>query len=195
MLRYDRRMDLNGLLHHRIGGGLAAIRVASREAAGDAWGFRLSPSSNTVGWTLWHSATIVDWTVNAFIRGREEVRSAARWMEAGVGTGTMPLGMEMAEADAIAARVVPDELGEYTRAVFEDVGPWIDGLTSEALEAVPPSRENLAAYPAEQTDTFWEEVDWMLAAPVWELLARPCLGHVFVHYGEVEAALEAHRSD
>jgi len=187
-------MDVNGLLRHRIGGGLAAVRVASREAAG-AWAFRLSSSSNTVGWTLWHGAVIVDWTVNAFIRGRGEVRATPDFVGSGIWTGTMPFGMGRERADSIGAQVDPDALGAYTRSVFDDVGPWIDALTEVQMAAVPPTRDNLAAYPVEQTDAFRDEVEWMLDAPVWELLARPCLGHVFAHYGEAVAALEAHDSD
>lgn len=190
--------DVDGgeVLGWRVRGALATVATYAGEATDEElWVHRPHPGGNLLGFTLWHAATIVDWTVHVLIRGCEELRFQDPWAGTGIDAPVIPFGMPTRTADAIAGQVDPAALQEYTSALAERVGTWLDGADAAALQAVPETTRNVDASGLEQLPGFLEESAWMHGARVYELVGRPCIGHVFFHAGEAAAVIDRARAE
>lgn len=184
-------MDGGQLLGWRVRGALTTVATyASQAADHDLWLHRSHPGANVLGFTLWHAATIVDWTVHTLIQGRDELRSQEPWVEAGIGVPIIPFGMPIGTADEIAEGVDPMALVEYAGVLGDAADGWLAELDAAALRAAPDTQQNLDAAGLEQLPGFVEESSWMHGAKVYELVGRPCVGHVFFHGGEAAAVID-----
>ena len=184
-------MELADFLRWRIKGALTALAGLADSATPDEWTARPYPGANPIGFSMWHPAATVDWVVNRLIDGVEELRFGERWQGTAVGAMVVPFGMPPETATAIVEGSTGPEVADYLREVVDTVDRFLS--RAGGLDRVPETRRNMVGYPADRTGEFEEDAEWMWDAPVWMLLGRPAMGHLFMHLGEAEAGLEARR--
>lgn len=185
-------VDAAGVLAWRIRGGLEALdHEAERAIARGCATHRPSARANLVAFTLWHAAAVVDWTITTLVRGRPELRLDDRWRGTGIDVPIVPIGMPLREADAIARAVDLAALRRYVAVLGATVGRWTEQLSPDELDARPEARAHLAASPLRRPEGLAAQTDWMLDAPVRDVLGRPALAHTFFHAGEAAAAIDA----
>lgn len=67
-------------------------------------------------------------------------------------------------------------------------------LCRERSRARRRLRHANSAHPRYATDAAWAEISGLEGVPVWQVLARPCIGHVRMHLGEMAALCQATRA-
>ena len=154
-----------------------------------AWTKAVMPGTNPVGFTLWHCARTIDWTVQCAIRGVDEVAARPEWRsrwpaEAWFGAGVTP---ELARD--LPRQVGPPVVAAYTEAVRAETLGWLAQQDESALDAVPAFREHTerGGYRA---PAIWEDIADLDGIPTGMLLLRPCMNHVRVHVGEMNLLLQ-----
>lgn len=172
--------NVHGMLHY-----------VADDLTEEEWQTRIAPGQNMPGFIVWHSPRVQDNTIQTWIRGLPELAHSERWAHweqfKHLGSGT---GITLAEADQIADWAQKADALTYVDEVHQETLSWLQDLNDEDLDQIPPARENLAPYPEYQTPGFHEETDGLLDQPIWSLLMRPCIGHVYRHIGELMAVKE-----
>jgi len=163
--------------------GHMMMRYAVADLTEDEWNTRVAPQQNTLGFIVWHLPRVQDNTIQTWIRGVPEVIHGERWADwqgfKHLGAG---VGITLQEADDIASGVTK---ADYAKAVNKEALTWLRNLDEDELDRIPDAEKYLAPYPEYQTLGFHEETDDLLGKPAWELLMRPCIGHVQRHLGEL----------
>ena len=168
------------------------IQVNYQSIAGDLtdqeWVCRPAPGQNMLGYTAWHIPRTQDFIIQSWIRGLPEVAHSDRWTcwrslkRLGFGAG-----IPLAGADEIARTVRRVDVLAYMSAVLQEIMAWLQEMDDTDLDQIPDPARHFSSFPEYQTPEFHEEADDLLNQPVWLLLMRPSIGHVYRHLGELES--------
>lgn len=178
------------LLHLQLRGSCDQV-VAHARAAEAVWSQRAFPGSSLPGFIAWHCARIVDWGLNTVVREVPELAAGEPWRERvryDLGHGA---GIGDAEADELTIAVRPGDVVAYAQVLRDAVDLWASTATDDDLDAVPPLRQVNQVHPRYATAEAWAEIEALEGLPAGQFLARPCVGHVRVHIGELETLCRA----
>ena len=158
-------------------------------SAAPHWAERALAAASLPGFVVWHCARVLDWAVNAVVRGEPEVAAAEQWRERiGYARGH-GAGLTLSEADAAAMAVSSDDVAAYTSDVRACIDGWLPTIDDAALDSAVDMRAACAANPRYCTPAAWAEVENLDQRPAWQILARPAAGHIRVHMGELDVLL------
>jgi hypothetical protein len=161
----------------------------------EEWRQRPDPGQNRIGFTVWHIPRTQDNFVHGWVQGLPEVLNQPEWSHwaplrpLGIG-----VGITGAEADGVAVIATREDVLAYEEAVFHALMQWLRSVGDDDLDAIPDVARHLAPFPQYQTLLYLEETDGLRGQPVWNLLMRPCIGHIHRHLGELELAKSLVRS-
>jgi DinB superfamily len=148
---------------------------------------RALPSTNLIGFDLWHIARTQDWAAQTMARGVSEVIEDARWQSLGSPSRTgIGVGMTEAEADTLARSIALPNLLAYADTVHQTIVTWLATLSDDDLDAQPDVPAHIARHSSYLSDVMRAEVPWMYQQPpMWRCLS-PGLGHVREHLAQIE---------
>ena len=169
------------------------IKAAVDSPTDEEWLSRAFPGANLIGFTPWHSARTIDWAVNSVLRGRVELVEATAWSDVNVPGALFGAGVDRQAADQVPNVVGRSRLREYVLALRDDTVAWFDGLPPADLEGTINLRA-ASSRPEYLAEPVWAEIADLDGIPKWQFLARPCMSHIRVHYGQSMAELEALRA-
>ena len=165
------------------------------ETVSDAeWGARAIPEGNMLGFTLWHSARILDWGVHCAIQGIPEVAERPEWRRLLASEAAYGAGIPAELADRVARSVSREDVKGYLGAVRLSSLAWLKGVSDDDLDRAPDLYEHQKANPRYVEPPVWAEVSSLAGLPAWHILARPCIMHIRLHLGEINLTLQAVRS-
>ena len=96
-------------------------------------------------------------------------------------------------ADNVARRVPQDRLRAYLEGTRAEALEWLKQATPEQLGETIDLRKRIRR-PEYLQPSVWKEIASLDGIPTWQMLARPSMSHVRVHYGEVQSQLQLLRS-
>lgn len=181
-------MRATDVLTLQLQGSCDLIAEHARRAA-PHWGERAFSDASLPGFVVWHCARVLDWAVNAVIRGEPEVATADHWRERIGYRRGHGAGLTLSEADAAAAAVSPDDVTGYTAELRACIDRWLPTIDDAGLEREVDMRSACSANTLYRTPAAWAEVEHLDQRPAWEILVRPCGGHIRVHMGELDTLL------
>ena len=187
-------MDAKGILQFQLNGSFNLLTEIAEEATDLEWRSRSFPAANLVGFTVWHGARTLDWAVNCVMRDSPEVADQSEWRDIKVAGAVFGAGVSRETADEVVERVTRTRVGAYIKAVRQETLAWLGDLRDEDLSATTDLKQRHAAKPEYMAPAVWEEVESLHGIPGWQFLARPCMSHIRVHYGELKTQLEALRT-
>ena len=187
-------MDAKGLLQFQVNGSFGILIEVAEDASDAEWRSRSFPSANMVGFTVWHCARTMDWAVNCVMRGAPELVDQAEWEDLRVADAWFGAGASREAADNVARDVPRTRVSAYLDALRKDVVAWLDAVPNEDLSGPVDLKARQAAKPEYMTPHVWEDIEDLDGIPGWQFLARPCVAHIRVHYGEATTQLGAIRA-
>jgi hypothetical protein len=187
-------VDAKGLLQFQLGGSFKLLLEVAQDATDGEWVSRAHPGDNVLGFTVWHGIRTIDWAVNCVMRGRPELADHADWQDLKVQHAAFGAGASRDLADSVATEVLRSRVASYIAAVRDDSAAWLADLPNDDLNMPTDLRARHAARPEYMEPAVWEEIKDLDGIPGWQFLARPCVSHIRVHYGEVKSQLEAMRA-
>ena len=176
------------LLAIQVDGSFSLIDEYTQSAA-RYWGERPVSATSLPGFVLWHCARIMDWGVNAVVRRTTELAASEPWRERvryDLGHGA---GLPLEDADEAARSVSPANLAAYVAELRSHVTRWMEGASESDLDRIVDVRSACETNRRYVTDAAWAEVQNLDGVQSWQFLARPCVGHIRVHIGEVATLL------
>lgn len=183
------------MLRIQLEGSFTQVVNVANETSDDEWVAQASDDLNPAGFTLWHCLRTIDWAVNCVIRGIPEIANQERWQSMLASTAWYGYDVSMGTARHVAASVTRAALVEYAGEVQQSVMSWLEAQSDESLDAVPDLdgnyRSNVVYGSLPQLDA-WIKED--IGTPTWRMVTGPCVGHVRVHLGEVQALRQVLRS-
>jgi hypothetical protein len=187
-------VDAKGLLQFQLNGSFGLLIEVAESASDAEWTARSFPSANMVGFTVWHCARIIDWSVNCVMRGNPELADRPEWHDLKVVDAMFGAGTSREVADGVARDVPRTRVSAYIKALREEVVAWFAALPNDDLSDAVDLRARHVAKPEYMTPAVWAELKDLDGIPGWQFLARPSMAHIRVHYGEVRSQLEAMRA-
>jgi len=187
-------MDAKGLLEFQLKGSFGLLIELADGASDDEWTARPFPTASMVGFTVWHGARTIDWAVNCVMRRATELADEDEWQDVRVAKAMFGAGASREAADAVATEVPRARVSAYLHALRQNVVAWLAAMPNEDLSQTVDLRARHVAKPEYMTPPVWAEVEDLDGIPGWQFLARPCVSHIRVHYGEVRTELEALRA-
>ncbi|HEY7928346.1 MAG TPA: hypothetical protein VIG86_13130 [Candidatus Dormibacteraeota bacterium] len=172
------------LLHVQLRGSCDQVVAHARDAE-PFWSQRAFPGSSLPGFVAWHCARIVDWGLSTVVREVAEVAAAPPWRDRvryDLGHGA---GIDDAEADELTATVRPADVVAYAQVLRDSIDVWASTVADGDLDRVPSLRLVNQVHPRYASDAAWAEIEALEGLPAWQFLARPCVGHIRVHIGEL----------
>lgn len=188
-------MNAISLLRDQLEGSFAIIGQSADETSLDEWSAQASVGQNPAGFTLWHCARSIDWAVNCAIRGLPEVADHPKWQGRLASNAWFGYEVSLETAGEVAATVSRADVIEYVSDLQKNVTSWLDTLSENDLDAVPDLEGNYRSngrYLHTPRLEAWIKED--AGTPVWQLLTGTCVGHVRMHFGEVQALRQVLRS-
>lgn len=182
------------VLRMMLEGSFNLVRTRMDELNDAAWDQRAMHGTSKLGFILWHSTRIIDWTVNSAIQGMPEVADQEPWSELFPAGSFYGAGITDTLADTITSRVSRRDALAYLDEVRTCVMQWFDRQTPASLDAVPALKSHQQQTPGYLDPPVWAEVEHLEGLAAWQLLARPCTSHVRIHVGEYDVLLNALRS-
>jgi hypothetical protein len=182
-------VDAKGLLQFQMTGSFELLSELAQGASDEEWSARLFPTANLVGFTVWHCARTIDWAVNCVMRGAPELADSAEWQDVRVPEAGFGAGASRDAADAVARDVPRTRVAAYLDALRQGCVAWLAAVNNEELSSAVDLQARHAAKPEYMVPRVWEEIEDLDGLPGWQLLARPCVSHIRVHYGEATALL------
>ncbi len=173
----------------------ALFTTIAGDIAEEEWLQRPGPGQNRIGFTVWHIPRTQDNFVHGWVQGLVEVLYRPEWShwatfrQLGIG-----VGIAGAEADGVAAATTRDDVMAYEEAVFLAIVQWLHSICDDELDTIPDVARHLAPFPHYQTPSYLAETEGLRGRPVWDMLMRPCIGHIHRHLGELELAKSLVRS-
>lgn len=158
------------------------------------WRARALPGTSRVGFILWHCARTIDWAVHRGVRGVAQLAELPAWSGVAVLEGLAGFGISDELADRIPELVSRDQVAAYVAGLRDAVLPWLEQQSERDLDRVPDLRAHLATAPDYLEAAPWAEVEDLAGEPAWHYLARPSIGHVRGHLGELDVLLGVLRS-
>ena len=187
-------MEAKGLLQFQVNGSFALLTELADGASDEEWRARSFPAANLVGFTVWHCARTIDWAVNCVMRGAPELADEAEWRDVAVAKAWFGAGASREAADAVAHDVPRSRVSAYLGALREVAVAWLAAVSNDELSTPVDLQARHAGKPDYMTPAVWEEIEDLDGIPGWQFLARPCVSHIRVHYGEVTSQLGALRA-
>jgi hypothetical protein len=187
-------MDAKGLLQFQLNGSFALLTELADGATDEEWKARSFPAANLVGFTVWHGARTIDWAVNCVMRGAPELADQAEWQDVGVAKAWFGAGAAREAADAVAHDLPRARVSAYLGALREVSIAWLAAVSNDELSIPVDLDARHAGKRDYMTPEVWEEIEDLDGIPGWQFLARPCVSHIRVHYGEVTSQLGALRA-
>ena len=187
-------MDASGLLQFQMNGSFGLLTDIAEGASDAEWKARPFPRANLIGFTVWHGARTIDWAVNCVMRGAPELVDDAKWNDLRLGEAMFGAGTSRETADAVARSIPRARVAAYVKALRQEVVPWLTALPNDELAKTIDLRARQASKPEYMTPSAWAEIEDLDGIPGWQFLARPCVSHIRVHYGELKSQLEALRA-
>jgi hypothetical protein len=187
-------LDAKGLLQFQIHGSFNLLTELARGVSDDEWRLRAFPTANLVGFTVWHCARTIDWAVNCVMRGAAEVADLAEWQDLKVGDAMFGAGASREAANAVPRNVTQARLLAYLEELHPNVIGWLAAIPNQDLSRAIDLSERHVTKSDYTTPHMWAELEDLDGIPGWQFLARPCVSHIRVHYGEVTSQLEAIRA-
>jgi hypothetical protein len=176
--------NINALLHDIVG-----------DINQEEWLARAAPGQNRLGFIIWHIARTQDTIVQSWIRGEVEIVHRPEWNHwEGLRPYGMGAGITLAEADEVAATVHHAESLLYADTVHQEIIAWLRQRSDDELDQIPDANANLGPYPEYQAEGFRQELGSLYNQPIWNLLMRPCIGHIHRHLGELQLAKDVLRA-
>jgi len=187
-------MDAKGLLQFQLNGSFNLLAEVAKEASDAEWRSRPFPGANLLGFTIWHGARTIDWAVNCVLRAQAELADGSDWRDVKRSDAAFGAGASRDVADAVALEIPRTRVLDYVNALRGTVVPWLDGLDPDELAGTVDLRARHASKPEYMVPAVWEEIEDLNGIPKWQFLARPCVSHIRVHYGEAKSQLEGIRT-
>lgn len=181
------------LLRLQLGGSFNLLIEVVDSLSDEEWTARPRQGANLLGFTAWHGARIIDWATNHVLRNRDELADKAEWQDLNVPDGLFGAGIPIDHADWAVRQVARSRLRSYLVALRDDTLPWFDSLPSDALFIPVDLERGRIRKPEYHADGVWSEISDLNGIPTWQFIARPCVGHIRVHYGAVMEQLESVR--
>jgi hypothetical protein len=183
------------ILRFQLTGSFTQIRERGASMSDEEWRGRGIAGTSRPGFVLWHCARTLDWALHRAAAGRTEVAERPAWRgRLAMEDGLFGAGISDAIADTIPARVDRGTVLDYLDDVRGSTFSWLDGLTDADLERTTDLMEAAHSSAAYRRPEVWAEIESLSGIPLWQLLARPTIGHIRVHLGEVDALLAALRA-
>lgn len=178
------------LLALQLAGSFDRLLDGIGRAEGEGWSSAVFEGANPAGFTLWHCARTIDWTVHCAILGVEEMARQPEWRERVGGDGLFGAGTTPQAALRIPQQVGPADVRDYLAALRPAVLAWFEQQDAGSVDAVPDFRANQERAGYDQP-AVWEAIADLEGIPAWQILARPAIAHVRTHMGEVDVLLQA----
>lgn len=187
-------MTAKEILRVQLNGSFNLLQELTEKISDEEWTARRIPGASLPGFIVWHAARIIDWAVHCAIQGIPEIASRPEWR--GLRSTEMAYGAGISdqEADAIAMNIARIAVAAYLAALRPAVLDWLESQNDGDLERIPGMEAHQRANPRYLTPPVWAEVESLKNVPAWQILTRPCISHIRVHVGEVEALLQAVRA-
>jgi hypothetical protein len=182
------------ILRFQLNGSLNLVGERLQAVSDGEWDQRALPNTNKLGFTLWHCARIVDWTIHSAMQGSAEVADREPWSSLFPAEAYYGAGISATTADSVTARVTRADAARYLSEVREAALHWLDGQSDSSLDAITPLRQRQATRAGYLEPSVWAEVESLDNLPAWQVLARPAVAHVRVHMGEYDTLLNALRA-
>jgi hypothetical protein len=186
--------DLKALLQFQLNGSFKLLIELIDGMTDEEWEFRPFAGANLVGFTVWHCARTIDWAVNCVLRGSSELADLAEWRDVRVADAAFGAGASRDGADSVAHDVRRARVHEYMNALSAETLSWLAELPPAELSGTIDLRSSHAEKAEYMAAAVWAELEDLDGIPKWQFLARPCVSHIRVHYGEVSGQLEAARA-
>jgi hypothetical protein len=187
-------VDAKGLLQFQVNGSFRILAEVAQGASDTEWKSRSFPSANMVGFTVWHCARTMDWAVNCVMRGAPELVDQAEWEDLRVADAWFGAGASREAADNVARDVPRTRVSAYLEALRQDVVAWLGAVPNEDLAGAVDLKARQAAKPEYMAPAVWADIEDLDGIPGWQFVARPCVAHIRVHYGEATTQLGAIRA-
>jgi hypothetical protein len=182
------------LLNMQLNGSFNLIEERFDRISDEEWDTRAMPGTSKLGFILWHTTRILDWSLNTVFQGAPEVADQPRWRERFPREACYGAGIPQALADETIASTTRADGREYLREVKAAFMDWFGRQTDQTLEAVPPLKANQEARPGYLDPPVWAEVADLDGLRTWQILARPCVSHIRVHMGEFDVLFNLMRA-
>jgi hypothetical protein len=182
-------VDAKGLLQFQINGSFNLLTELADGSSDAEWTARSFATANLVGFTVWHCARTIDWGVNCVMRGAPELADDAQWQDVRVADAMFGAGASRDAADAVARDVPRTRVSAYLGALRKNAVAWLAEVPNDDLSKAVDLKARHVAKPEYMTPQVWEELEDLDGIPGWQFLARPCVSHIRVHYGETTAQL------
>ena len=181
-----------------LAGQLNAVNFLLHDVAGrlepEDWLRRAAPTTNVPAFTLWHVARVLDSSIQMSIRGEPELIESEPWESKAWARQSTGVGYALAEADDLAALVVPDEVVAYADASRSATNQWLKTITDDVLEAENRMIELMTKHPAYSYPASLEAIAWTAGRPVWAVLSIACFAHTWGHLEEIALLAVAGRA-
>ena len=187
-------MDAKPVLQFQMNGSFNVLAEVLEGMTDAEWKARPFPSANLTGFTLWHCARTIDWAINRVLRNSPELADQSDWRDLSVAKAAFGAGASREAADNVAEDVPRTRVLEYVNALRGEALAWLAALPPDELSVPVDLRASHAGKPEYMAPDVWAEVEDLHGLPKWQFLARPCVSHIRVHYGEVRSQLEAIRA-
>jgi len=187
-------VDAKGLLQFQVNGSFNLLGELADGVSDEEWRARSYPSANLIGFTVWHGARTIDWAVNCVMRGAPELADSNEWQDIRVPGAVFGAGASREAADAVALDVPRTRVSAYLDALRQGSIAWLAAVDNEDLSTAVDLKARHVAKPEYMQPHVWEELEDLNGLPGWQFLARPCVSHIRVHYGEATTQLAAVRS-
>ena len=174
---------VNFLLHDLVG------RMESED-----WLRRAAPTTNLPAFTLWHVARVLDSSVQMSIRGEPELIESEPWASKRWARQSTGVGYSIAQADEMAALVVPDEVVEYADASRASTNQWLKRITDDVLEAESKVIEHVTNHAAYNYPANLKAIAWTAGRPLWAVMSIACFAHTWGHLEEMALLAVAARA-
>ena len=176
-----------------MNGSFNVVKGAIDSTTDEEWTSRAYPKANVVGFTLWHCLRTIDWAVNCVAAGVDEMAEQPQWRDIKPAGTFFGAGLSIERADWVARTVGRHRAGEYLEALRTQSLGWLRSLPPDDLNRIVDLKTEGARKPDHMEPAVWAEIEDLNGIPLWQFLARPCVSHIRVHFGEVTAQLEALR--
>ena len=181
------------LLEFQLNGSFRILEEVIGGITDEEWTSRANGKANLIGFTLWHCLRTIDWTMGV-ASGAGEVADQERWRDVKPKGAFFGAGVSREMADSIPRTVKRARANEYLGALRTQALDSLRALPSENLDRVTDLKTSGAHEPDHLQPVVWPEIEDLNGIPMWQFLARPAVSHVRVHFGEVNAQLEALRA-
>ncbi|MDQ6710539.1 MAG: DinB family protein [Candidatus Dormibacteraeota bacterium] len=158
------------------------------------WTARPIPGASLLGFTLWHTSRIIDWTIHCAIQGVPEIADRPEWKGLLASEAAYGAGITGDLADQVARTISKDDLRKYLGTVRTTSLGWLKSVADTDLDRVPDLHAHQQSNPRYLEPQIWAEVSSLAGLPTWQILARPPISHARIHLGEVDLALQTVRA-